>query len=80
MPTQRAPRRASHDDTYAVPQPSSMASLPSSSSGSTCSSASGTDQTPQAGSSAAQSLSPLSTNSLAHSFHASLLRRMWSAS
>ena len=28
MPTTRAPRRASHEETYAVPQPSSMASLP----------------------------------------------------
>ena len=33
MPTGRAPRRASHAETYAVPQPSSIASRPSRSSG-----------------------------------------------
>ena len=47
----RAPRRASHDETYAVPQPSSIASWPSRSSGSMPTSASGTPQMPHVGSS-----------------------------
>jgi hypothetical protein len=53
MPIGRAPRRASHDDTYAVPQPSSMTSRPSSS-GSEPIWASGISQTPQAISFSAQ--------------------------
>ena len=50
IPTGRAPRRASHADTYAVPQPSSIVSSPSTVSGRTPSCDSGTSQMPQDGS------------------------------
>ena len=47
MPVGRAPRRASQADTYAVPQPSSMTSMPVTSSGRVLSSVSGTPKMPQ---------------------------------
>lgn len=61
MPTTRAPRRASHDDTYAVPQPSSIASQLASSAGSIPTSASGASQMPHVGSFSAHARSPAAT-------------------
>src|SRR5438094_2595049 len=55
--TMRAPRRASQADQYAVPQPSSMTSLPATS-GTTWRSRSGTLQIPHVGSSLAQARWP----------------------
>src|SRR5271166_413553 len=58
IPTTRAPRRASHAETYAVPHPSSIASFPIRSSGSMRTSVSGTCHIPQRGVSWAQLASP----------------------
>ncbi len=77
MPTGRAPRRASHAETYAVPQPSSIASLPVRSSGSRWSSASGMSQMPHFSSprDSRQLRSPFGMYSAAHSSHCARLRR-----
>ena len=61
MPTGLAPRRASQAETYAVPQPSSITSIPAASSGNIPTSASGTLQIPQVGSSSCQFLSAFAT-------------------
>jgi len=61
MPTTWAPRRASHDDTYAVPQPSSIACLPRTFAGMTFSCDSATCQMPHTGSSRAQPRSAAAT-------------------
>ncbi len=58
IPTGWAPRRASHAETYAVPQPSSIASRPASVAGNIPTSDSGTPQIPQEGSSLSQLRSP----------------------
>ena len=73
-PTGRAPRRASHADTYPVPQPSSMLSRPSRSAGSTPACASAIPQIPQLGSAAAQLRKPGPAYSSAHRSHAARLR------
>ena len=52
-PTGRAPRRASHAETYPVPHPSSTTSFPARSAGSIPTSASGTSKMPQVASVAA---------------------------
>jgi hypothetical protein len=65
IPTTRAPRLASQAEIYAVPHPSSMASLPLRSSGSKRTSHSGTCQMPHAGASCAQLSSPGETYSRA---------------
>jgi hypothetical protein len=51
-PTERAPRRTSHADTYAVPQPSSAARTPSTCTGRSWTSDSGIPNSPQRGSAA----------------------------
>ena len=79
IPTGRAPRRASHADTYAVPHPSSTTSLPSTS-GSAPTSASGTPQMPQLIVSVAHWRSASATSSTALTFQASRLTRACSGS
>ena len=75
-PTGRAPRRASQAQTYAVPQPSSIASSPVTS-GSRPSSDSGTPQMPQSGS-PAHERRPRSTQFGASSSHETRFRSTWS--
>ena len=74
-PTGRAPRRASQAETYAVPQPSSTTSRPSTESGSTRASDSGMPQTPQVISSEAHARGASSAYSGAQDVHSSRLRR-----
>jgi hypothetical protein len=75
MPTTSAPRRASHAETYAVPQPSSIARFPARSSGNSRRSDSGTFQIPQSGSACAQLRSAGATYCSAHSSQTARLRR-----
>ena len=74
MPTGRAPRRASHADTYAVPHPSSTTSLPSTS-GSAPTCASGMLQIPQLGSLVAHWRAASSWSPAALAFHSARFAR-----
>ena len=69
IPTTLAPRRANQAETYAVPQPSSIASFPARSSGNIPTSDSGTLQIPHAGVSLAHPRSPAATYCSAASSH-----------
>src|SRR5947209_16893730 len=68
-PTGRAPRPASHAETYAVPHASSTVARPARSGGRTCNSDSGTPKTPHPGSSLDQFRRPGSAYWAAHQFH-----------